>query len=81
VLVQPTQNGRHSDLERLTAHANALSFVLPPPSAIKWTERQGRNGKPITVEGMDVIRCNDAAKVVSIRAYWDPGPTAATIQI
>jgi steroid delta-isomerase len=56
-------------------------FINGNPAAVKWTGGgKGHNGKPVTFEGIDVIECNDAGKIVSVHAYWDPGPVMATIQ-
>jgi steroid Delta-isomerase len=56
-------------------------FLNGNSAAVKWTGKGiGRNGKPVTFEGIDVIECNDAGKIVSVHAYWDPGPMMATIQ-
>jgi steroid delta-isomerase len=56
-------------------------FINGNSAAVKWTGKGlGRNGKSVTFEGVDVIECNDAGKIVSVHAYWDPGPVMATIQ-
>jgi len=54
-------------------------FVNGNSAAAKWTGKgKGRNGK--SFEGIDVIECNDEGKIVSVHAYWDPGPVMAVIQ-
>jgi len=56
-------------------------FVNGNSAAAKWTGKgKGRNGKSVTFEGIDVIECNDEGKIVSVHAYWDPGPVMAVIQ-
>ena len=56
-------------------------FVNGNSAAIKWNGKgTGRNGKSVTFEGIDVIHCNDAGKIVAVEAYWDPGPIMAVIQ-
>jgi steroid Delta-isomerase len=56
-------------------------FINGNSAAVKWTGKGlGRNGKSVTFEGVDVIECNDAGKIVTVHAYWDPGPVMATIQ-
>ena len=52
-------------------------FINGKSAAVKWTGK-GRNGKP--VEGIDVIECIDAGKIVSVHADWDPAPVMAIIQ-
>jgi steroid delta-isomerase len=56
-------------------------FINGNSAAVKWTGKGlGRNGKSVTFEGVDVIECNDSGKIVTVHAYWDPGPVMATIQ-
>jgi steroid delta-isomerase len=56
-------------------------FINGNSAAVKWTGKgKGRNGKSVTFEGVDVIECNDAGKIVLVHAYWDPGPVMAIIQ-
>jgi steroid Delta-isomerase len=56
-------------------------FINGHSAAVKWTGKGiGRNGKSVTFEGVDVIECNEAGKIVNVHAYWDPGPVMATIQ-
>jgi steroid delta-isomerase len=50
-------------------------------AAIKWIANgKGKNGKPVTFEGVDVIDCNEQGKIVLVRAFWDPGPVMAILQ-
>ncbi len=56
-------------------------FINGNSAAVKWTGKgRGRNGKPVAFDGIDVIECNDAGKIVSVHAYCDPGPVMAAIQ-
>jgi len=56
-------------------------FVCGNQAAVKWTgSGVGLNGKSITFEGIDVVACNDAGKITSLHAYWDPGPVMAALQ-
>jgi steroid delta-isomerase len=56
-------------------------FINGHSAAVKWTGKGlGRNGKSVTFEGVDVIKCNDSGKIISVHAYWDPAPIMATIQ-
>jgi steroid delta-isomerase len=50
-------------------------------AAIKWIGKGvAHNGKRVTFEGVDVIDCNEAGKIVLVRAFWDPGPVMAVLQ-
>ena len=56
-------------------------FINGNSAAVKWTGKGiGRNGKSVTFEGVDVIECNEAGKIVTVHAYWDPAPVMATVQ-
>lgn len=56
-------------------------FVNGNAAAVKWTGKGvGRNGKPVTFEGVDVIDCNDEGKIVTVRAFWDAAPVMAVLQ-
>jgi steroid Delta-isomerase len=56
-------------------------FINGNSAAVKWTGTgKGRNGKSVTFEGVDVIECNEEGKIVSVNAYWDPGPVMSVIQ-
>ncbi len=49
--------------------------------AVKWTGAGvGHNGKPVAFEGIDVLDCNEAGKIVLVRAFWDPAPIMAILQ-
>ena len=50
-------------------------------AAIKWTGKGvAHSGKSVTFEGVDVIDCNEAGKIVMARAFWDPAPVMAALQ-
>jgi steroid Delta-isomerase len=34
----------------------------------------------VTFEGADVLDCDEAGKIVLIRAFWDPAPVMAALQ-
>lgn len=56
-------------------------FINGNSAAVKWTGTgKGRNGKSVSFEGVDVIDCDAAGKIVLVRAFWDPGPVMATLQ-
>jgi steroid Delta-isomerase len=56
-------------------------FVNGNSAAVKWVGKGvGHNGKPVSCEGIDVIDCNEAGKIVLVRAFWDPAPVMAVLQ-
>ena len=58
-----------------TVYANGSS------AAVKWTGKGvAHSGKTVTFEGIDVIDCNEAGKIVLVRAFWDPAPVMAALQ-
>jgi steroid Delta-isomerase len=56
-------------------------FVCGNSAAVKWTGK-GRShaGKDFAFEGIDVIDCNEAGKIIQVRAFWDPAPVMAALQ-
>lgn len=55
-------------------------FVNGNSAAAKWKGRAvSRSGKAVDFEGVDVIDCNPAGKIVSVRAFWDPAPVMALV--
>jgi steroid delta-isomerase len=56
-------------------------FVNGNEAAVKWTGRgTGKNGRPVTFEGIDIFEINDEGKIQSIRAYWNPAVMMAELQ-
>jgi steroid delta-isomerase len=56
-------------------------FIVGNTAAVKWTGRAiGKNGQSANFEGIDVIECDDAGKITSLRAYWSPAPIIALLQ-
>jgi steroid delta-isomerase len=50
-------------------------------AAVKWTGKGvAHSGKSVTFEGIDVLDCNEAGKIVTVRAFWDPAPVMAVLQ-
>ncbi len=48
-------------------------FIAGHSAAIKWTGRgTGKNGRAVTFEGIDVFEINEAGKLQTVRAYWNP---------
>jgi steroid delta-isomerase len=48
-------------------------FVAGNGAAVKWTS-QGvdRDGREVTLEGIDVFEINEEGKIQTLWAYWDP---------
>ena len=56
-------------------------FANGSSGAAKWTGKGvGRNGKSVKFEGVDVIDCDEAGKILMVRAFWDPAPVMAVLQ-
>ena len=56
-------------------------FTSGNEAAVKWTGRgTGKNGREVTFEGIDVFEINDAGKIQTLRAYWDPAAMLARLQ-
>lgn len=73
-------NGVLSGFETIGLHEEKV-FLNGQSAAVQWTGRgTGKNGRPITFEGIDVIDCNEDGKIVLVRAFWDPGPIMAALQ-
>ena len=53
-------------------------FASGNSAAVKWKGKAvSQSGKTVDFEGVDVIDCNPAGKIVSVRAFWDPAPVMA----
>lgn len=39
----------------------------------------GVNGVPVVFPGIDVVRLDEASKIVSLRAFWDAAPVMAVL--
>lgn len=49
------------------------TFISGASAAVKWTGRgTGKNGRPATFEGIDIVDLNDAGTIQRLRAFWDP---------
>lgn len=50
-------------------------------AAVKWTGKGvAHTGKHVSFDGIDVIDCDDAGKIVRVRAFWNPAPVMAALQ-
>lgn len=55
--------------------------IADKEAAVKWKGRGvGKNGCEVTFEGIDMFEFNDAGKIQSMRAYWNPAATIAELQ-
>lgn len=66
--------------ERLEAKTEDI-FVAGNEAAVKWT-MQGVSiqGKSVTFEGITVFEMNEAGKILTTRAYWNPEALMAQIR-
>ena len=56
-------------------------FVVDGNAAVKWTGRGvGKNGREVVFEGIDVFEINEAGKIQTLRAYWNPAALMAQLQ-
>ena len=50
-------------------------------AAVKWTGKgTAHTGKHVSFDGIDVIDCDQAGKIVRVRAFWNPAPVMAALQ-
>jgi len=48
--------------------------------ALTWTgQGVGKNGRPVTFEGIDVFVLDEHGLITSLKAYWDMAPTMAAL--
>ena len=48
-------------------------FVAGNGAAVKWTGRgTSKQGRAVKFEGIDVFEINEAGKIQTLRAYWNP---------
>jgi len=56
-------------------------FVAGNEVAVKYTlSGQGKNGRLVSVEGINVYEVNDRGKIQTIRAYWHPAEMVAQLK-
>ncbi len=69
--------GVFEQLEPTTEHI----FVAGNEAAVKWTMRGvSKSGKSVTFEGITVFEVNDAGKITTTRAYWNPALMMAQLK-
>ena len=48
-------------------------FIAGNCAAVKWTGRGiSKQGRSVHFEGIDVLEINEAGKIQTLRAYWNP---------
>lgn len=55
-------------------------FVAGNGAAVKWTGRGvSQGGKSVHFEGIDVFEVNEAGKIQTLHAYWNPAEMVAQL--
>jgi steroid Delta-isomerase len=55
-------------------------FVAGNGAAVKWTGRGiSKQGRKVHFEGIDVFEVNEAGKIQSLQAYWNPAEMVAQL--
>ena len=55
-------------------------FIAGNGAAVKWTGRGiSHGGKKVQFEGIDVFEVNEAGKIQTLHAYWDPAEMMAQL--
>ena len=55
-------------------------FINDNSAAVKWTGRgTSKGGKNVKFEGIDVFEFNDAGKIQTLRAFWNPAEMVAQL--
>lgn len=55
-------------------------YIAGNGAAVKWTGRGiSQGGKKVHFEGIDVFEINEAGKIQSVRAYWNPAEMMAQL--
>lgn len=56
-------------------------FVAGNEAAVKWTMRGvSKSSKSVTFEGITIFEVNDASKIQTTRAYWNPAALVAQLK-
>jgi ketosteroid isomerase-like protein len=67
----------YEKLEPTTEHI----FVAGNEAAVKWTMRGiSKTGKSVSFEGITIFEINDAGKIQTTRAYWNPAAMIAQLR-
>ena len=55
-------------------------FVAGAGAAVKWTGRGiSKQGRKVHFEGIDVFEVNEAGKIQTLQAFWNPAEMAAQL--
>jgi steroid delta-isomerase len=55
-------------------------FIAGNGAAVKWTGRGiSKQGKKVQFEGIDVFEVNEAGKIQTLHAYWNPAEMVAQL--
>jgi len=55
-------------------------FIAGNSAAVKWTGRgTSKAGKDVKFEGIDVFEFNEAGKIQTLHAYWNPAEMVAQL--
>jgi steroid delta-isomerase len=55
-------------------------FIVGNTAAVKWTGRGiSKQGRAVHFEGIDIIQLNEAGKVQTVDAYWNPAEMMAQL--
>ena len=55
-------------------------FIAGNSAAVKWTGRgTSKEGRQVHFEGIDVFTINEAGKIESVYAYWNPAEMVAQL--
>jgi steroid delta-isomerase len=55
-------------------------FVAGNAAAVKWTGRGiSKQGRKVHFEGIDIIEVNEAGKIQTLHAYWNPAEMMAQL--
>jgi steroid Delta-isomerase len=55
-------------------------FIAGNSAAVKWTGRgTSKQGRAVHFEGIDVLTINEAGKIETLHAYWNPAEMVAQL--
>jgi steroid delta-isomerase len=55
-------------------------FIAGNTAAVKWTGRgTSKQGRAVHFEGIDVLTINEAGKIETLHAYWNPAEMVAQL--
>lgn len=55
-------------------------FIAGSGAAVKWTGRgKSKQGRDVRFEGIDVFEVNEAGKIQTLHAYWNPAEMVAQL--